>query len=50
MNMILACETTYYTPGRGKIVPCSKVNKEISQLAGKTYEDSDYTVVIAVVH
>ena len=25
-------------------------NKETSQLAGKAYEDSDYTLAIAVVH
>ena len=35
---------TDYTPGRGKIVP----RNQTSQLAGKVYRDSDYTVVIAI--
>ena len=41
----------YYTPGRGKIVPLNIIylNKETSQLAGKCYKDSDYTLVIAIV-
>jgi len=26
------------------------LNNQTSQLAGKAYEDSDYTIVIAVVH
>ena len=26
------------------------INKETSQLAGKAYEDSDYTIAIAVMH
>ena len=47
---------TSYTPGCKKIVPRNNiivqcnVNKETSQLAGNTYEDSDYTILIAVVH
>ena len=44
---------TCYTPGRGKIVPrnvMSLINVMYisSQLAGKDYKDSDYTLVIAV--
>ena len=36
-----------YTPGRGKIVLCKmEINNQTSQLAGKAYKDSDYTVVI----
>ena len=40
----------YYTPGRGKIVPCNVNNNQTSQLARKAYEDSDYTTMIAVMH
>jgi len=34
-----------YTPGRGKIDP-----RNVNKLAGKSYEDSDYTIMIAIVH
>jgi len=33
-----------------KLCPVIKLNNQASQLAGKAYEASDYTIVIAVVH
>jgi len=42
--------TPNYTPGSKKLFLVKLIFNETSQLAGKAYEDPDYTIVIAVVH
>ena len=35
---------------RSAVATCKYIKKETSQLAGKGYKDSDYTLVIAIMH